>query len=58
MPISADCMRSRTVHANCDACGKRPEVLHMPTKARGWYCEDCCPACSALPVDGKPEGTD
>ena len=36
-------------------CGKRPEVLHMPTKALGWYCENCCPACSVAPapVNGK-----
>ena len=42
----ADCMQSRTVHADCDTCGWRPLVLHMPTTRDGWYCSDCCPACA------------
>lgn len=29
------CRQSRIVHANCDKCGKKPEVLHKPAETGG-----------------------
>jgi hypothetical protein len=40
------CIQSSSVRGACEKCGRRPAVLHMPTKKRGWYCEACCPVCS------------
>jgi hypothetical protein len=40
---------SRTVLA-CKACGKRPDVLHIPTRVVGTYCPKCCPACRRKPA--------
>jgi len=40
------CTQSSSVHGACEKCGRKPAVLHMPTRKRGWYCESCCPACS------------
>jgi hypothetical protein len=37
------CIQSSSVHGACRKCGRRPTVLHMPTKKQGWYCETCCP---------------
>lgn len=46
------CRQSRTVHTNCDACGKHPEVLHKVQDSR--YCPACCPACAPTPeLPGK-----
>jgi hypothetical protein len=45
-----DCMQSRLVRADCDKCGKRPEVLHMPTNKHGWFCEAHCPVCSRAAI--------
>lgn len=45
-PGPRDCMRSLAVHADCDKCGKRPDVLHMPMRLHGWYCSEHCPCCS------------
>src|SRR5262245_51602324 len=40
------CRRSPTVHANCDTCGQKPEVIHKPANSAGaCYCENCCPVC-------------
>ena len=40
------CRRSPIVHANCDTCGQKPEVIHKPTNSGGaCYCGDCCPVC-------------
>jgi hypothetical protein len=47
------CSKSSTVHANCDTCGQRPEIIHKPAGTGGArYCADCCPACSGK----KPKG--
>ena len=46
MSGSPRCRKSAVVHASCDNCGVRPEIIHKfaePGDAR--YCEDCCPAC-------------
>jgi hypothetical protein len=40
---------SRTVLA-CKACGKLPDVLHVPTRHIGYFCEQCCPACREKPA--------
>lgn len=49
---SPDCRRSRFVHANCDKCGERPEVIHRPRNEKGTgYCEDCCPVCKGVKPD-------
>lgn len=46
------CSRSKFVHANCDRCGERPEVMHRPRDERdARYCENCCPACSQQPAE-------
>ena len=48
------CHRSSTVHANCDTCGQRPDVIHKPTNSGGAsYCQDCCPVCKAAIQPGK-----
>jgi hypothetical protein len=40
------CRRSPIVHANCDTCGQKPEVIHRPANSGGaCYCGDCCPVC-------------
>jgi hypothetical protein len=46
------CSTSPTVHANCDSCGQRPEIIHKPAGTGGArYCPDCCPVChAAAPV--------
>lgn len=42
------CRKSSLVHANCDNCGVRPEVIHKTSEPRGaCYCADCCPVCRA-----------
>lgn len=48
--MSRDCLRTKNISAPCDGCGARPEVLHMPTKLKGWYCPSCCPACVEPPA--------
>ena len=42
---SRDCLRTRRMSAPCDVCGVRPEVLHIPTRARGRYCPEHCSVC-------------
>ena len=42
---AADCLRTRRVSANCDRCGQREELMHMPTRQPGLYCPACCPCC-------------
>ena len=40
------CHQTHVVHANCDKCGERPEVLHKPAEPLGSrYCPECCPVC-------------
>jgi hypothetical protein len=40
------CRRSPIVHANCDKCGQKPEVIHKPSNSAGaCHCGDCCPVC-------------
>lgn len=42
----AACLRSRWISAPCQTCGVRPaDVLHMPTRLRGFFCGIHCPAC-------------
>jgi hypothetical protein len=41
-----DCFRSRNTSAPCDVCGRRADTLHVPTRARGRYCLEHCPACN------------
>jgi len=48
--MAKDCIRSKIVRADCDTCGQRPDMLHMPTKRRGWFCGDHCPVCSPKPT--------
>ncbi len=43
----SDCVRSGSVRAACDTCGRRPALLHFPRESRGCYCEACCPVCTA-----------
>lgn len=53
--MSRECLRSRNISAPCDGCGVRPEVVHMPTKLKGWYCVACCPACAPTPEPAEVE---
>lgn len=40
------CRKSEVVHASCDNCGVRPEIIHKPLAQHGArYCPDCCPCC-------------
>lgn len=50
MTSAPECKPSLLVRANCDACGERPEVLHMPKTVHGWYCGECCPACTVAKI--------
>jgi hypothetical protein len=58
---SAECMRSHRVSSQCDKCGVRPEVLHLPTKRKGFFCPDCCSVCNesgkADVIENKGDGT-
>ena len=46
MARAGACRRSPSVHANCDTCGQRPDVIHKPSNSGGaCYCGDCCPVC-------------
>jgi hypothetical protein len=47
--MKRECFSSHRVSANCDRCGCRPEVLHMPMRLHGWFCPSCCPVCCADP---------
>lgn len=47
---SRDCWRTRNVSAPCGTCGARPEVVHIPTHERGFFCEACCPVCRAAQI--------
>ena len=38
--MRADCLRLRTVAATCGG-----SAHHNPTKLRGFYCDQHCPAC-------------
>lgn len=40
------CRKSAVVHASCDNCGVRPEIIHkFADRGDARYCGDCCPAC-------------
>ena len=46
MSRSTKCRKSTVVHASCDNCGRRPEIIHKPAERRGAsYCGECCPEC-------------
>jgi uncharacterized Zn finger protein len=49
-----DCWRTRNVSASCDVCGARPEVVHIPTRGRGFRCSEHCENCG--PAVSRPEG--
>jgi hypothetical protein len=44
------CIQSSPTDLHCRTCGKRPGVLHTPTRYFGYYCEKCCPACREKPA--------
>ena len=39
------CFRTSRFQEKCDTCGRVPDVLHIPLKKPGRYCEKCCPVC-------------
>ena len=50
-----DCWRTRNVSGPCSVCHAHPEVLHIPTSVKGFYCGDHCPDCkSAKAAKGAP----
>jgi len=48
-PGPRNCMRTNGNTRACEKCGSTPGVLHMPIRAAGQFCAECCPHCS-LPV--------
>jgi hypothetical protein len=40
-----DCLRRPDPRCTCDVCGTHCGTVHIPLRARGWYCADHCPAC-------------
>ena len=40
-----NCFQPRRLHANCDICGMRARITHLPLNHLGRYCENCCPVC-------------
>jgi hypothetical protein len=38
------CVLTRRAGGRCDDCGSAPDVLHIPLRERGVFCETCCPA--------------
>jgi len=55
-PGPQDCLRSTHVSANCGKCGARADVTHMPIRARGFFCETCCPCCTPPGRDATSGG--
>ena len=45
-----NCFQSRAVTGVCDVCDSPADLMHLPTRPRGIYCEKHCPACSALSI--------
>ena len=41
-----NCFQSREVTGVCDVCEAPADMMHLPTRPRGIYCEKHCPACS------------
>ena len=51
---SKHCMRVRESGGRlCDRCGTKPAVIHVPIRAKGTFCRDCCPCC-VLPPASTP----
>ena len=42
----AACYQMSRTNRFCNMCGQRPEFIHLPTRRVGYFCEECCPACS------------
>ena len=40
----------RSGHRRCETCGDQPAVIHIPIYYAGYFCSNCCPACSGKPV--------
>jgi hypothetical protein len=54
LPSGKNCMRVRGHGGRlCDRCGTKPAVIHVPIRAKGTFCSDCCPCC-ALPAASIP----
>jgi hypothetical protein len=49
------CAQSSSVHGAWEKCARRPAVLHMPAKKRGWYWKPVV-RCVALPRKSLPRG--
>jgi hypothetical protein len=48
---SKNCMRVRISGGRlCDRCGTKPAVIHVPVRAKGTFCSDCCPCCALPPA--------
>jgi hypothetical protein len=41
-----NCFQSREVTGVCDVCEAPADMMHLPTRPRGIYCEKHCPTCS------------
>jgi hypothetical protein len=41
----SNCFQSRQVTGECDICKERAEIMHMPLRPLGFYCEKHCPVC-------------
>jgi hypothetical protein len=52
-----DCLRSKRLRAQCDACGVIPGVLHLPLTLRGFFCPAHCPVCAPTPAVAAEGGT-
>jgi hypothetical protein len=44
-PEAIVCFESSRTDLKCRACGESPSTIHIPTRFKGYFCEQCCPAC-------------
>ena len=40
------CYQSKDVTGACDACGAPADMMHLPARPFGIYCEKHCPICA------------
>jgi hypothetical protein len=44
------CFQSTEITGACDVCDSPADLMHLPTRPRGIYCEKHCPVCSVLSI--------